>query len=114
MFLTGGGTWDDEGDFEPSIVLALNPVRTGGAITINGPVSTGRFRAAAGTNLTTGAINSSEAIGLDANGNVTTGNLTAGNFVLATAGSITTGDIDAEQHITLATPGTITTGDIDA
>jgi len=41
-------------DFDPEIVLALNPVATGGSITINGPVSTGQFRAAAGADLNAG------------------------------------------------------------
>jgi hypothetical protein len=59
MFITGGGTLDGEGNFDPSIVLALDPVPTGGSITINGPVSTGLFRAAAGTGLTTQAITAS-------------------------------------------------------
>jgi hypothetical protein len=37
-------------------VLAQDPLATGGSIAIGGPVSTGRFRAAAGAELTTAAI----------------------------------------------------------
>lgn len=54
MFATGGG--GDEGEFDQNIVLALDPVPTGGSINIDGPVSTGRFQAAAGDDLTTQAI----------------------------------------------------------
>lgn len=43
-------------DFDPAIVLALAPVATGRSITINGPVVTGRFQAAAGDNLSARAI----------------------------------------------------------
>jgi hypothetical protein len=52
MVVTGGGSTTDDGDFDPSIVLALDPVATGGSITINGPVNTSLFRAATGTSLT--------------------------------------------------------------
>jgi filamentous hemagglutinin family protein len=52
MFAIGGGVCGgDECDFDPSIVLALAPVATGGSITINGTVTTGQFQAAAGTDL---------------------------------------------------------------
>ena len=56
MFITGGGTIDSADDFDASVVLALDPVMTGGSITINGAVDTELFQAAAGTNLTAQAI----------------------------------------------------------
>ena len=56
MFITGGGTLDGEGDFDPSLVLDLAPIGTGGSITINGPVVTGIFSSAAGNDFTTRAI----------------------------------------------------------
>ena len=40
MFLDAGGP----DNFDPNIVLALEPVATGGSITVNGPVTTGEFR----------------------------------------------------------------------
>jgi len=49
---TGGG----EFDFDYTLVIGLDPVPTGGSITIGGPVSTGLFQAAAGDGLTTQAI----------------------------------------------------------
>jgi hypothetical protein len=110
MFLTGGGTWDGDGDFIVSTVLDLDPVRTGGSIAINGPIITGLFQAAAGTSLTTGAITSGAGIGLDANLAITTGNLVAGDFVLANGGSITTGSIDADSVDMASTGGNITIG----
>jgi hypothetical protein len=60
MFFAAGGTADGEGNFDPTLVLALAPVATGGSITINGPVNTGLFRAAAGTSLVTQAITADE------------------------------------------------------
>ena len=60
MFFAAGGTPDGEGDFDAAWCLALAPVATGGSITINGPVNTGLFRAAAGTGLTTQAITADE------------------------------------------------------
>jgi hypothetical protein len=58
MCTTGGGCGND-GDFDPDIVLALAPVATGGSIIIDGPVTTGLFRASAGEDLTTGNITAS-------------------------------------------------------
>ena len=115
MFLTGGGSWDGDGDFIVSSVLTEDPVATGGSITINGAVNTGLFRVAAGTSLTTGAITSGGSIGLDANGAITTGDLSAGDFVLANAGSITTGNIAADSVDMESTAGNITVnGDVSA
>ena len=71
MFATGGGTFDGEGDFNPDIVLALDPVATGGSIAINGPVNTGLFEAAAGTNLVTQAITANGDIHASAGGTAT-------------------------------------------
>ena len=56
MFFAAGGTVDGADEFEVSSVLAEDPVMTGGSITINGPVNTGLFQAAAGTGLTAQAI----------------------------------------------------------
>ena len=53
MYLDAGGTQDA---FDASQVLALDPLATGGSITISGPVATGRFRANAGTGFTAGAM----------------------------------------------------------
>ncbi|MFL6764645.1 MAG: beta strand repeat-containing protein, partial [Sphingomicrobium sp.] len=54
MFLTGGGGSNNGDNFDPNIVLALAPVPTHGSTTINGPVTTGRLQAAAGTDLSIG------------------------------------------------------------
>ena len=87
---------------------------TGGSITI-GDVQTGKFSAAAGTTLTTGIIDSSGSITLDAGGAILTENLNAENFVLATGGSITTQNIDAGAVDMTSTAGNITVnGDIFA
>ncbi len=56
MFETGGGLDDD---FDADVVLALAPVASGGSVTINGPVVTSRFQAAAGDDLSARAITAS-------------------------------------------------------
>jgi len=61
MFFAHGGTINGDGDFDANAVLALAPVATGGSITVNGPVTTGTFRAAAGTGLTTQALTATNA-----------------------------------------------------
>jgi filamentous hemagglutinin family protein len=53
---TSGGLFD----FNYTLVVGLEPVPTGGSITIGGPVVTGLFQAAAGGNLTTQAITANE------------------------------------------------------
>ena len=97
MFLDAGGP----DDFDPNLVLALDPVPTGGSITIGGPVSTGWFRVAAGGDLNTVAINADD-IDASAGGTATIdGAWSAGNVNLASNdinitanGSISAGDLD--------------------
>jgi hypothetical protein len=89
MVATGGGTIGvntDTGDFNPALVLALAPVATGGSINITGPVSTGQLQAAAGTDLTTGALGASSSIDVSAGHDITLGAVTSGGPVTATAG----------------------------
>jgi len=71
MCVTGGGCSEADTEFNPEIVFALDPVPTGGSITINGAVTTGEFDAAAGTGLTTQAITASGDIHARAGGMAT-------------------------------------------
>ncbi len=101
MFLdaTNGG----ELDFDPDIVLALDPVATGGSITIGGPVSTGLFQAAAGTNLTTGSINA-DTIEASAGGTATLNGLWSAQDVTLASNDIDitgTGGISGSGLVTL-------------
>ena len=108
------------------------PLRTGGSISI-GDVSTGSFTAAAGTTLTTGVIDSSGDIYLDAGGAILTNNLFAGALIIDGPGdafttqstdapsieinsdtSVTTGTIDSAGDVTIRSDGWIEAGDIDA
>ena len=68
FFAAGGG---EDSDFDPDAALAGDPSATGGSITINGPVNTGQFDAAAGTGLTTQAITASGDIHASAGGTAT-------------------------------------------
>jgi len=133
MLVLGGGTWDGEGDFDPSIVLAQFPIATGGSITINGPISTGLFRVAAGTTFTTGDLGSgsfeiladaidvgdiitSDPVALSAASGISTGNIQTDSYVnlFSSNGSIDTGDIDSGSYIALDAGGNVTTGDLFA
>ena len=111
MFLNAGGP----DNFDPALVFAATPVRSGGSILINGPVSTGSFQAAAGTTLTTGAITAALGIDLDAGGNISTAALDSGASVEATTGgSVQTGNIDAATSVFGRAFTTFTAGTIDA
>jgi hypothetical protein len=131
MLVLGGGTWDGEGDFDPLAVLAQSPVATGGSITINGPISTGLFRVAAGTTFTTGNLGSgafeiladaidvgdiitSDPVALSAVSGISTGDIESGSYVaLASSnGNIETGAIDSASFITLDAGGNVTTGNL--
>ncbi|MEO7410472.1 MAG: hypothetical protein ABIU10_04025 [Sphingomicrobium sp.] len=104
MFLIGGGTIDGEGDFDPAPVLALAPIATGGSITINGPVTTGRFQAAAGDNLSTRAINANQ-IEASAGDNATIDGAWRSPSVLLASGDI---NITANGSIDAGADGLIT------
>lgn len=91
MCVTGGGCGGPETDFDPEIVLALAPVATGGSITIGGPVSTGTFRAAAGTGLITVAIDA-DRIAASAGGLATLNGMWSASDVTLVSGDIAIGD----------------------
>ncbi len=101
--------------FDRAPILALAPVASGGSIAINGPVGTGRFEAAAGTTLTTGAINSGGLLYATSGGNMTLGNLFADDDVrLTSGGNLTTEGIESFDDIVLTAAGSISTLDIFA
>ena len=100
MCETGGGC-SAEGDFDPDIVLALEPVPTGGSITINGPVNTGLFRAAAGTTLTTQSVNAEDALAFAGGLAVINGAWTVGDA------KITSNDIDITANGSISANGDI-------
>ena len=89
MFITGGG--GGSGDFDPNIVLALPPVPTGGAITINGPITTGRMQAAAGTTLTLGDVTASQSAELSAGGLADFQGMVSSPDITVTSGDINVG-----------------------
>jgi len=101
MFETGGGGGD--GEFDQNIVLALDPVPTGGSITIGGPVVTGLFQAAAGDNLTTQAITANQ-IDASAGGLATLNGLWQASDVELTSNDI---DIGANGGIDAGNSGLI-------
>ena len=108
MFIAAGGV----DNFDPALVYAAAPVPTLGSITIGGPVSTGKFQAAAGTSFNSGAITSGSNIFIRSGGNATTGNLGAGTSVdiASSGGAIATGSITATSGILLNALTGITTG----
>lgn len=105
-----GGAFDT---FDRAPILALQPVATGGSIALGGPVSTGRFQAAAGTTLTGTTITSSGLLYASAGGNLTLTTLNAGgDVVLTSGGNISVGNIFAGDDVMLDAGGSITTLDI--
>ena len=95
MFIAAGGG-SDTTDFDVSLVLPLAPVPTGGSITFNGPVSTGRLQAAAGTASHTGAVTATSSIEVSAGNDILMGVLNSGDTITADAGrDLTTGNITA-------------------
>lgn len=106
MYIDAGGP----DDFIPSLVLGAEPVPTSGSITINGPVSTSLFRAAAGGNFTAGDITAlgffdqlifAQGINVRAGGTATVDGTWTGESV-----HITSNDID------IAAGGGIDAGDV--
>ena len=114
MFIAAGGcSCGETNDFDFRLVLPLAPVPTGGSITIGGPVSTGRFQAAAGDSLTAGNITATSSIDASAGDNISTGNLAAGTTVGLTAGNnVTTGNIAFGQSVTLLAGNDVVAGDL--
>ena len=91
-----GGPLDS---FDPAPIFGANPVATGGSISIGGPVSTGLFRAAAGTSLSAGAI-TAQTIEASAGGTATVSGLWSAPSVLLTSNDIdigASGGIDAGE-----------------
>jgi hypothetical protein len=123
MFTENGGV----DDFDPTPVLAAPPVPTGGSITINGPVSTGRFQAAAGVDINAGAITAAQSIEASAGNDLFTGDLDAGTTVDLTAGNnVAVNNVDAGTSAEFTADGvaiflgtvsaptiTVTSADID-
>ncbi len=100
MFIDAGG---GEDSFDASLVLALDPVPTGGSIAIGGPVSTGLFQEAAGTGLTTGSINA-DTIEASAGGTATLNGLWSAQDVTLASNDIditSTGGISGSSLVTL-------------
>ena len=114
MFIDNGGLTDN---FDPDVVLALAPVATGGSITINGPVGTATFQAAAGTDFTSGAITALAGVTASAGGNLDVGNVTSGSGkdVALTAGNdLTAGTIGSAGNISLDAGGNLVADDMNA
>jgi len=100
MFIAAGGV----DNFDASLVLAAAPVATGGSITIGGPVSTGLFQAAAGSDLSTVAI-TAQTIEASAGGTATLNGLWSAPSVLLTSNDI---DIGALGGIDAGNTGLVT------
>ncbi|HVU30029.1 MAG TPA: hypothetical protein VHE36_06490, partial [Sphingomicrobium sp.] len=96
MFFDAGGP----DNFDASLVLAQNPVMTGGSITINGSVDTGIMQGAAGSDFTVHDVTASQSV-----------DLTAGNLadfegtVSAPTITVTSGDINVASGASLGVLG---------
>ncbi len=97
MFIAAGGCDCNEGDnFNPELVFALDPVATGGSITIDGTVTGGSLQAAAGGDFTSGAIN------------------VGGQTWVRSGGAVAITSIDAGSRVDIGATGNVGVGAIDA
>ncbi|HEX6603735.1 MAG TPA: hypothetical protein VF027_02495, partial [Sphingomicrobium sp.] len=107
MFIAAGGGGNDEtDDFDVSQVLGAAPVPTGGSITINGPVSTGRFQAAAGVDFESAAITAGQSIEIGAGNDIATGDLNAGTTAgLQSGNNLSVANVTAGTSATFIADG---------
>ena len=100
--------------FNPAPILAVLPVASGGSITINGPVTTGKMRANAGTTLTVaGATNATGLVDLASGGAMQTQAITSGSSLkLNSGGSINGGNLTANTLVRVAGIGAVNVGNI--
>ena len=121
MFTDAGGVLGADNNINPEVIFGATPVATGGSIAINGPVTAGKFVAAAGTFFDAGDITSVHNIYIDAGTNISLGDLVAGlsdNVIdghvirLTAGGSIDLGNAIAAGRITFKAGGTIDGGDM--
>ena len=109
MYLDAGGP----DDFDPSLVFAQAPLRSGGGFTVTGAISTGQLQVGAAS-ISTGDITAFNGASLDAAGSVVTGGIDAGLLQITAGADINTGDIFAFDGVTMDAGGSIVTGDVDA
>ena len=96
------------GGFDATSLATATPVRTGGTLTIDGPVSTGNLVAAAGGASRIGAVTASNAIFVDNGAGLTLTTLAAGGDITAkTDGNLSFTSADAGGAVTLAAGGTL-------
>lgn len=109
MFLDAGGP----DDFDPALVFAQTPVRSGGSYTVTGAIETGQLQVGAAS-ISTGAITAFNSASLDAAGSVATGAIDTGLLQITAGTDISTGDIFAFDGVDMDAGGSILTGNIDA
>ena len=100
-------------DFDPTPILALAPVATGGNIVVGGAVSATQVRAESGSSWSSGAITASDGpMLIHAAVGVTAGAVSAADNVELSAlgGNLVTGNVDAGAQLFLSASGTIGTG----
>jgi hypothetical protein len=110
MFLDAGGP----DDFDPSLVLALSPVPTGGSITIGGPVTTGIFQAASAGDFSAGSIDADGLVQVIAGGNLAADTVAGGSVVLMAGGDLGVGSISGETDVIAGAGGNLSVGDVDS
>ena len=96
MFAAAGGP----DNFDPSAVLALDPVATGGGIAIGGPVSTGTMQASAGGAISVANVTAASSVDLTSGGLATfNGTVSAPNI------TVTSSDVDIVAGASLGIHG---------
>jgi hypothetical protein len=111
MFTDAGGP----DDFDSASVLALDPVATAGSIAIDDLVSTGAFRAAAGTDFGSAAIQADGGISISAGGNLSLADSSAGeDFTLIAGGQIDAGDLGSDGLLSLSAGTDLNAGNLSS
>ena len=106
MFTYYGGGTDD---FNPELLLAAEPVRTHGSITVNGTISGGSLQAKAGNNFTSGAIGVGGLASIDTEGSVFLDGVDAGGDLRIVAdGTVNADNLDAGESIDIDAGGAVT------
>lgn len=117
MFIAAGG--GDDGEFMPELVFGAAPVASPGSITINGPVTTGSFQAAAAS-ISAGDIDANSFIEMfaggpiDASGDITTGTIDATSVELVADGNIDVGNATVSEWFDAEAVGSLQAGNITA
>ncbi|WP_068076417.1 hypothetical protein [Novosphingobium lentum] len=108
-----GGAFNS--NYDPNLVFAATPVRSGGSLTVNGPVVVGNnFDVATAGNITTGAVTSNGVIRFDTGGAVLGTNYSGVAVLVSSDGSISLGTVNGPGAVVLSGAQGLTVGNVSS